>query len=99
MTISAKIYERMASYNIAQGENSVSIMQFCNDSNMWEQPTISASVYFGCGNVGGLSPFEMITELYTLVQEIEDVLRVLDKRAKEMGDEYEPPVYPFRDKE
>lgn len=95
MTISASVHERMAEYTVSQGENKVSILQFRDARNMWGQPVVSSVIYLRCGGDSGVDPAEMSTELYVLYLEIQDVLRALDKRMKEMGDKYHPPIYPI----
>lgn len=93
MTISAKVHERMAQYNVSVGDNKVSIIQHRDTRNMWGCPTITSTIFIECGE--SKDPFDMVGELNDLVFKIGLVLTVLDETQRALGDEYEPPAYPF----
>lgn len=91
-------YTHMVRYEIRQGDLSIGVLQ-CREHGGGPWKTMMSSVLrFGCGMAGDkLDPFEMLAELFALTSELRTVIFVLDNAQRIMGDEYDPPLIPFKD--
>lgn len=98
MSICIHTHAMMFRYEVTSGENAVDVIQFRDlKTGKWEQPIVSSIVRLNCGPSSKQEPFDMLRELIALADELRTVLIVLDNTQKALGDDYIPPLIPFKD--
>lgn len=98
MAIHMHAHLMMFRYEVTSGTTKVDVIQFKDqETGRWGEVIVSSIVHFGCGPGIGRTPFEMLNEIDALADELRTVLAALDNARIALGDDYVPPLIPFKD--